>query len=116
MDRVAEIISCPVCHSKMFSDMDFCFECFHMMKDVESEGSEEDGEAVQTVIQQPIINYPDTSSVVSIGIEEAVEAAEPRKSEVVSVCCLEGCLFAEFAVELERFLGKFLVDREIDIK
>lgn len=87
-----------------------------MLKGPEAEKAKED-DAVQSVLRSPIINCPDPSSVVPIGIEEGLaDLPEWKKRGVPARHCAEGCLFAEFVVELERFLGKFLVDREIHVK
>lgn len=99
----------------MFSDMDKCLECMFKR---DSEITPSSGElGINHLEEMSMANCLDASSVVSIGLVEdpkiLLEKTYVReKPEVYS----DGLLFREFIVEFERFLRKFVVDREINIE
>lgn len=98
----------------MFSDMERCFECNYKM---ETKDSLEPNLIKSDFEEMAFINYPDTTSVVPIGISsESNDGHDDNRGACAPMSNSDGFLFSEFIVEFERFLGEFIVDRKINIK
>lgn len=98
----------------MFADMDICLECNCK---IERSGNLAPEPIKDDHGEMALINYPDTTSVVSIGLSgEAGDRYDEDRGICASKLRSDGFLFSEFIVEFERFLGEFIVDRKVNIK
>lgn len=86
---------CPVCKTKVFTDMDTCFNCMYRF------GSE-------PALEHKVDNQADT-------ILDG-KTANSSKGECGRPFATDDALFREFLVKFESFLGDFLLDSEIGVK
>ena len=84
---------CPSCHTKVFDDMDRCYECMHAFEHAES------ADKTLSCAHAKIIAGHDSSPT------RKKRAAEGNAE-----------LFGLFLIELSRFLGEFAADRIIGVQ
>ena len=108
--------ACPVCHAQTFVDMDTCYNCMYMFGS--DPALEERRQAMDvhpsTGMRADMSLAGNASSGPSdanmrTGCTHQADPCAPRMSA-------NDQLFAELLVELRGFLGKFLLDRGVDIK
>ena len=106
---------CPVCNARVFSDMDTCYNCMYLFGSKPELGQRASLVELPEVDQKPQRNedalpeqrLPSQFLYGRGGSPDPAPLGEATKS---------GELFGQFLVELHGFLGKFLLDRGIDIK
>ncbi len=106
---------CPVCNARVFSDMDTCYNCMYLFgskPELEQRASLAELPEVAPAPQKEEDSLPEQGSPSPFlygrgGPPDPIPCTEAAKG---------GELFDQFLVELHGFLGKFLLDRGIDIK
>ncbi len=94
---------CPVCKTSVFEDMDTCYKCMYRF------GSNEQ-------LEKSVLDAAD--AVPSPEVPASLVESSPRARSAPSSAEGRGRedLLAEFLVELEGFLGKFIADRVVDVE
>lgn len=140
-DKYSVVLSmkiCPVCKTKVFEDMDTCYNCmykFGSYLELESKVSKEDNENAVAEIEKDIEDIEDAEAADGTEATEATEhedpeTASPEKGGKMLLSKegnvediqeeakekLKDTLFGEFLVEFEGFLRNFLLDRDVDIQ
>ena len=106
---------CPVCNARVFSDMDTCYNCMYLFgskPELEQRASLAELPEVATAPKEEERSIPERD-LPSQFLYGRGGSPDPVPSEGAAK---GGELFSQFLVELHGFLGKFLLDRGIDIK
>lgn len=106
---------CPICNARVFSDMDTCYNCMYLF------GSKPELEQRASLAELPEVDPKperdeDSLPERRLPSQFLYGRGGPPDPTPLGEAIKGGELFGQFLVELYGFLGKFLLDRGIDIK
>lgn len=95
---ISEMKTCPVCHARVFADIDTCYNCMYLFGSnvALEEKRHEDMEAAQ-------------AGAKALSSDQTDEVRSGASSG-------DAALFIEFLEELRGFLSQFLIERGVDIE
>lgn len=116
-----DVKTCPVCHARLFADMDTCFNCMYRFGSnpaLEAKAAERaQAQPMHGAAEGPPSEEGSQPSEPLDGVQPPKAAASggrlPAQERAVAA---DERLLSELLVELHGFLGQFLLDRGIDAK